>query len=99
MKLPIAIPADAVAEFCRRNQIRRLSLFGSVLRSDFGPRSDVDVLIEFEKGHRVGLVGLARMQRELGSLIGRTVDLRTPNDLSPRFREEVLKAALPQYAA
>lgn len=59
----------------------------------------MDVLIEFEKGHRVGLVGLARMQRELGSLIGRTVDLRTPNDLSPRFREEVLKAALPQYAA
>jgi uncharacterized protein len=99
MTLPIPIPSDAIADFCRRNRVRRLSLFGSVLRTDFGPASDVDVLVEFEPGHRVGLVGLAGMQRELGGIIGRTVDLRTPNDLSPRFRDAVLKAALLQYAA
>lgn len=99
MTLPIQIPTDAIAEFCRRNRIRRLSLFGSVLRADFGPTSDVDVLVELEPGHRVGLVGLARMQRELGGIVGRPVDLRTPNDLSPRFRDAVLKTALLQYAA
>jgi predicted nucleotidyltransferase len=95
----IAVPHDEIAAFCRKHSIRRLSLFGSVLRPDFGPSSDVDVLVEFEPGHRIGLVGLAGLQRELGAIIGRTVDLRTPNDLSPHFRDAVLKSALLQYAA
>ena len=99
MSLPIEIPDAAVAAFCRKHRIRRLSLFGSVLRSDFGPDSDVDVLIELEAGHRTGLTGLAAMQRELSGIIGRPVDLRTPNDLSPYFRDNVLRTARLQYAA
>jgi predicted nucleotidyltransferase len=99
MALPIDIPKEALAAFCRQHQVRRLSLFGSVLRPDFGPASDVDVLVEFEPGHRIGLLGLAAMQRELTGLVGREVDLRTPGDLSPYFRDDVLKSALLQYAA
>ncbi len=73
---------DQIAEFCRRNHISRLALFGSVLRDDFGPDSDVDVLVDFEEGHVPGFFGLSRMERELTSIIGRPVDLRTPEDLS-----------------
>ncbi len=89
----IEIDEDSLGEFCRRHRIRRLAFFGSVLRDDFGPGSDVDVLVEFEPGARVGLIGLARMENELSDLLGRRVDLNTPGCLSPYFREEVLREA------
>jgi uncharacterized protein len=95
----IALPRDRLDEFCRRNHIARLSLFGSVLREDFRPDSDVDVLVEFEEGHTPGFLGLARMEKELSEMLGgRKVDLRTPHDLSRYFRDEVLDAAVVQYA-
>jgi uncharacterized protein len=87
-----------VAAFCQRHGIRRLALFGSVLHGDDGPSSDLDLLVEFEPGVRVGLIGLASMQIELSELLGRNVDLRTPNELSRYFRDRVLAEAEVQYA-
>ena len=82
---------DKIANFCRKTHIRRLAFFGSVLRDDFGPDSDVDVLVEFEPGHTPGLIGLTRMERDLSELLGgRKVDMRTPEDLSLYSREEVM---------
>jgi len=95
----IRIPKKEISEFCRRNHIRRLALFGSVLRDDFGPASDVDVLAEFEPGHIPGLIRLAGMEMELTKLLKRKVDLRTPSELSQYFREEVLRTAQVQYDA
>ncbi len=94
----IDIPGERIAEFCRRYHIQKLSLFGSVLRSDFRENSDVDVLIEFETGHGTGYFGLARMERELSAVLGRKVDLRTPQELSRYFRDEVISRAEVQYA-
>ncbi len=88
----IPIPAEALADFCRRNHIRRLSLFGSVLRDDFGPNSDVDVLVEFEPDHIPGLAFFA-MQDELSAILGRRVDLNTAGFISPLFRDDVLAEA------
>jgi uncharacterized protein len=90
-----ASPAE-IARFCRRNRIRRLALFGSVLRDDFGADSDVDVLVEFEPGHTPGF-GFIDLQDQLTEMLGRTVDLNTPADLSPYFRDEVLRTAEPLY--
>lgn len=95
----IEIPREKLAEFCRRNHIRKLSLFGSILRDDFGPESDVDFLVEFEPGQTPGLFGIAGMEIELSEMIGRKVDLRTPEDLSRYFRDEVVRTAEPQYAS
>jgi predicted nucleotidyltransferase len=96
----IKIPGEKIAEFCKRNHIRKLSLFGSVLRDDFSSDSDIDFLVEFEPGKVPGLIGLSRMERELSEILGgRKVDLRTPQDLSIYFREEVLARAEVQYAA
>jgi len=95
----IDIPNDRIADFCRRNRIRRLALFGSVLRDDFGPDSDVDVLVEFEPAARVGLLRLAGMEIELGAILGRKVDLNTPGFLSDYFRDQVLAEAEVQYDA
>jgi uncharacterized protein len=89
---------EQLAKFCRKHHIAKLSLFGSVLREDFGPDSDVDVLVEFEEEHVPGMIGLARMENELSALFGRRVDLRTPQDLSRYFRDEVLRLAAVQYA-
>ena len=94
----LAVPRERLAEFCRRNHIRRLSFFGSVLREDFRPESDVDILVEFEPGHTVGLLGLAGLERELAEILGRKVDLRTPAELSPHFREEVMRSCVVEYA-
>ena len=94
----IAINRERVAQFCQRHHIRKLALFGSVLRDDFRPDSDVDVLVEFEPGVSVGLIRLAGMERELSEILGRKVDLRTPADLSRYFREEVVRTAEVQYA-
>lgn len=95
----IDIPKEKLAEFCRHHHIRRLALFGSVLRDDFGPDSDVDVLVEFEPGTRVGLIRLAGIELELGELLGRKVDLNTPGFLSDYFREQVIREAQVQYDA
>lgn len=94
----INIPTDEVADFCRRHRIRKLALFGSVLRDDFRSDSDIDVLVEFEPGTRVGL-RFFTIERELSELLGRKVDLHTPGFLSKYFREEVLKEAKVQYDA
>jgi len=95
----IPIDRECLNEFCRRNHIRRLSLFGSVLRDDFRPDSDVDVLVEFEPGHPVGYITLAGMEIELGEILGRKADLRTAAELSSRFRNDVAENAELQYAA
>ena len=92
------LPKDKLEEFCRRHHIRKLSLFGSVLCSDFRPDSDIDVLVEFEAGVTVGLIRLASMEIELSNIIGRKVDLRTPAELSRYFRQKVLDSAEVQYA-
>jgi predicted nucleotidyltransferase len=93
----ISIPKRALVAFCRCNHIRRLSLFGSVLREDFRPDSDVDVLVEFEPDHVPGLFKMVDLEAELSSLFGRKVDLRTPGELSRYFREHVLREAQVQY--
>jgi predicted nucleotidyltransferase len=92
----IAIPKEQLAEFCRRHHIRKLALFGSVLRDDFRPDSDVDVLVEFKPGKTPGLAFFA-MQDELSELLGRPVDLNTPAWLSRYFRNNVLAEAEPMY--
>ena len=99
MPAHLQLPADQIAAFCRKYQVQRLSLFGSVLRDDFGPESDVDVLVEFEPDARVGLLRMAAMEIELSGLLGRKADLRTPLDLSRYFRARVLATAEVQYAA
>ena len=93
------IPTDRIEAFCRKWKIREFSLFGSVLRDDFGPASDVDVLVEFEPGARVGLIRLAGMEIELGELLGRKVDLNTAGFLCEYFRDRVLAEAEVQYDA
>ena len=92
----VDIPEDTIADFCRRHHIRRLVLFGSILRDDFGPESDIDVLVEFDSDHIPGLAFFG-MEQELAEILRRKVDLNTPQFLSPYFREEVLAEALVQY--
>ena len=94
----IAFDRATIADFCRRHHIRKLALFGSVLRHDFSDDSDVDVLVEFDPEHIPGLAFFA-MQRELSELLGRKVDLNTPNFLSRYFRDQVLAEAEVQYVA
>ncbi len=94
--LQIAVDRARIARFCRKHHIRRLSFFGSVLRSDFSPASDVDVLVEFEPGHTPGL-RFFTMQEELSQILGRRVDLNTVHFLSPYFAEEVRAEAEVQY--
>ena len=96
--LPIQLPMDRIADFCERHGVARLSLFGSVLRDDFTPESDVDVLIEFLPGRTPGLAFFS-MQDELSEMLGRQVDLNTPKFLSRAFRDEVLLEARPLYVA
>lgn len=97
-RYPIDNPYEAIAEFCRRNHIRKLSLFGSVLRDDFTPESDVDVLVEFEPGATPGWE-IVSMQGELEAILGRAVDFRTVSELSRYFRDEVLSEAETIYVA
>jgi len=98
-ELQITIPKDKIADFCHRNQIRKLSLFGSALRTDFRPDSDVDVLVEFEPAAQIGFITLSRMRRELAELLGRPVDLVPREGLKPKIREAVLSSAEVVYAA
>ena len=99
MELPIAIDKEVIAAFCQRRHIIRLALFGSVLTDHFREDSDVDVLVEFDPDHVPSLFGLARMERELSGILGRKADMRTPEDLSRYFRDEIVQNALVQYAA
>jgi uncharacterized protein len=92
------IPKDLIREFCRKHHIRKLSVFGSYLREDFGPDSDIDFLVEFEPEHIPGLIGFAGMEIELSEILGRKVDLRTAQDLSRYFRDEVVEQAEVQFA-
>ena len=99
MNPQVSVSKDALAVFCQNHGIKRLAVFGSVLREDFGPESDIDVLVEFEADRVPGLLGIAGMELELSELFsGRKVGLRTPEDLSHYFRQEVLDAAEVQYA-
>ena len=91
------IPADRLQNFCRRNHIKKLSLFGSALRDELTPESDVDLLVEFEEEHIPGLLTLTGMEIELSGIIGRKVDMRSPLDLSRFFRDEVVLQAKVQY--
>ncbi len=96
LKSRISIPYDEIAAFCERHHIRKLSLFGSVLRDDFHLDSDVDVLVEFEEGHTPGW-NITSMENEISDLFGRKVDFRTPQELSRHFRQNVLDTAAALY--
>ena len=98
MSARIPIERQKIADFCRRHHIQKLALFGSVLRDDFRPDSDVDVLVEFEPTHVPGLAFFG-MEMELSEILGRKADLHTPGFLSRYFRDEVLSIAEVQYAA
>lgn len=98
MDIEQLIPVEALNGFCKRHHIRKLALFGSVLRADFTPDSDVDVLVEFESGKVPGFAFI-KIQQELSDLIGRPVDLNTPNSLSDYFRHQVLSEAQVMYDA
>ena|SRR5437870_13845463 len=97
--LPIDIPHEQITAFCRKHGVARLSLFGSVLREDFGPESDIDFLVEFLPNVRYSLFDLGGMWMELHEMFGREVDLKTPYDLSRYFRDDVVRTARPLYAA
>jgi uncharacterized protein len=97
MDANIDIPGKRLKDFCRQNRIRRLSLFGSVLRDDFTPESDVDMLVEFEPDAQVGMISLAGMEIELSGIVGRKVELHTVAGLHPYFREDVLRLAKVAY--
>lgn len=94
----LSIDRSVIADFCQRHHVRRLALFGSVLRPDFGPQSDVDVLVEFEPGHVPGFA-FFDMQEELAEILERRVDLHTPGSLSRYFRDRVVREAQDQYVA
>ena len=100
MQNRIPIEQGILVEFCRKHHIRRLALFGSAMTGEDRPDSDIDLLVEFERGHEPGFIALAGIELELSDLMGgRKVDLRTPGDLSRYFRDEVLARAEIQYAA
>lgn len=97
VKPKIDISLDAIRLFCLKNHIEKLALFGSVLTEHFRKNSDVDFLVEFDSKHIPGLIGISRLEYELGDIVGRKVDLRTPRDLSPYFRNEVISHAYHLY--
>jgi len=93
------ISQNKLAEFCRKKHIKKLSVFGSAIRGQLGPDSDIDLLVEFEKDHTPGLFSIIKMEMELTEMLGKKVDLRTPEDLSQYFRDEVVQNAKLQYQA
>lgn len=98
MKSKIKLSKEKIAKFCKENHIIKLSLFGSILRDDFNENSDIDILIEFDTNYIPGFIRLANIQRKLSDLLdGKNIDIRTPNELSPYFRDKVLEAAEVQY--
>ena len=99
MHKSLNIDEAVLAQYCEKHHIRRLALFGSQLKGTAGPESDIDLLVEFDKAHIPGLMGIAGMEIELSELLGQKVDLRTAADLSRYFRDEILHMAQVQYAA
>lgn len=97
--MDLAVEKDALTALCRRHHIKRLSLFGSVLKGTAGPKSDLDLLVEFEAEASPGLLEMATIEIELSQLLDRKVDLRTPAELSHYFRDEVMREARVQYDA
>lgn len=98
MNKNIVIAEDKIREFCEHHHICRLAIFGSALRDDFGPESDVDVLVDFVQGHVPGFFKLFEMEEELSGLLGgHKIDMRTPEDLSRYFRDKVVATAQVQY--
>ena len=97
LKPKIDIPIEQIRKFCLKNHIRKLALFGSVLTKHFRKKSDVDVLVEFDSKYIPGLIGVSELEYELATIIGRNVDLRTPKDLSPHFRNDVIIGAYHLY--
>ena len=95
----LSVDDGFLVAFARAHSIRRIALFGSALRDDFRPDSDIDLLVEFQCEHTPGLLHLAQMEFELEDALGRPVELRTPEDLSPYFRDQVTSDARPLYAA
>ena len=93
------IPLETIEAFCRRHQIRQLSLFGSAVREDFRPESDVDILVEFEPDAQIGFLALSRMQRELTAIFQRPVDLVPRGGLKPVIREQILRNEVTLYEA
>jgi len=93
------IPKSKLMEFCKKNHIRKLSVFGSAIRGELQPDSDIDLLVEFEEGFTPGLFSIIKMEMQLTEMLGRKVDLRTPEDLSQYFRDEVVQNAKLQYQA
>lgn len=99
MNKNVTFSREQLAAFCHKHGIRRLAIFGSALRDDFRPDSDIDVLVEFDPSRIPSLLGIARLERELSAFFGgRKVDLRTPEDLSRYFRQKVVEEAEVQYA-
>lgn len=94
----VIVPQDEIEELCRQYQVRELSLFGSVLRDDFGPESDVDLLVDFNPSAQVGFITLSRLQRELSAIFHRRVDLVPKRGLKPKIRQSVLESAQVIYA-
>lgn len=97
MTMQLDVPQAEIDAFCRRNRIRRPAFFGSVIREDFTPQSDVDVLVTFEPEARVGLITLAGMEIELSEVLGRRAEIHTVDGLHPQFLDEVLDVAEVQY--
>ncbi|MEA3428581.1 MAG: nucleotidyltransferase family protein [Thermodesulfobacteriota bacterium] len=97
-KLTNYISKTKMETFCKRNHIIKMSLFGSALRDELKPGSDIDILVEFDKNHMPGLFDIAGMEIELAEMFGRKVDLRTPDELSRYFRDDVLQKARIEYA-
>jgi predicted nucleotidyltransferase len=91
------ISKEQLAEYCKKNNIKKLSVFGSFIRDQLRPDSDIDILVEFDQHHTPGLFSIIKMEMELSKLIGRKVDMRTAEDLSKYFRDEVVKNAKLQY--
>lgn len=96
-KLPIKLPKDKIERFCKKHHVASLALFGSVLTSNFSNHSDVDILVKFKKKYTPHIFNLIGMESELSDLIGYTVDLKTPNELSHYFRKEVIAKAKTIY--
>lgn len=99
MTLPIHVDETRIAAFCEKHYITKLAFYGSVLTDRFSDESDVDVLVEFAPKHTPGMIRLCGLERELSEILGRKADMRTPGDLSRYFRDDVMRAAVVQYAA
>ena len=96
-EIPISLPVESIRDYCAQQPVRRLSLFGSALRDDFTEASDLDMLVEYFPGQRVTLLDMAQQEIDLGEIVGRKVDLRTPHELSRHFRQQVIETAVPIY--